>query len=343
MSSRFGRPITAVAIMAVALLGLTACSQGTTGGGAAPSAGGDAPAGGTDFPTGAVTMIVPYAAGGPTDISARALAQDLEGELGQTVVVENRPGASGITGLSEVATAKTDGYTITYSTGDSFVQSGIRENVPFTFDSFTPVAGTITQPYVIVAGKDAGVADFAALKKLPNATYAVTGIGTPTHLNTAMMFDQLGVTATAVPFDGAGPAVQALVGGQTTIAMLDVSIAMPFVKSGDIKPIAVFTPDGEPLDYLEDVPTLESVDVDTEDMTLTVWGVAVPAGTDQGVVDVLRDATLAAAEGAKFQEFTQANYMPLIPADLEPNWYADLKKTAETSKAALEKFGITLG
>ncbi len=331
----FRRPAAMLAMTAVAVLGLSACS-----GGESDASSDETPA--VDFPTKSVTMIVPYAAGGPTDISARALAQDLEAELGQTVIVENRPGASGITGLSEVATARTDGYTITYTTGDSFVQSELRQGVPYSFDSFVPVAGTITQPYVLVTGKDQGLDEFAALEDLASATYAVTGIGTPTHINTAQLFDQLGLEATAVPFDGAGPAVQALVGGQTTVAMLDVSVAMPFVNSGDLKALAVFTPDGEPLDYLEGVPTLADVDVDTSSMTLTVWGVAAPAGTDEAVVQVLREATLAAAEGANFQEFTQANYMPLLTAEAEAEWYENLKTTAKTTVAALDKFGITL-
>lgn len=330
------RALSALTLTAVAALTLTACAGGeasnSDGKGAAPA----------DFPTKSVTMIVPYAAGGPTDISARALAQDLEAELGQTVIVENRPGASGITGLSEVATGKTDGYTLTYTTGDSFVQAELREGVPYSFDSFIPVAGTITQPYVLVTGKDQGLKDFSALKSLSSATYAVTGIGTPTHLNTAQLFDQLGVEATAVPFDGAGPAVQALVGGQTNVAMLDVSVAMPFVKSGDILPLAVFTPNGEGLDYVPDAPTLEEVGIDTDAMTLTVWGVAVPAGTDESVVEVLRAATLAAAEGANFQKFTTANFMPLLEADAEAVWYENLKATAAKSVKALDKFGISL-
>ncbi|KAM9862951.1 hypothetical protein ACI1US_01191 [Leucobacter sp. BZR 635] len=334
--SSFRRPAAAIAMTAVALLGLAACS----GNAGTPSAGGGASA---DYPTKSVTMIVPYAAGGPTDISARALAQDIEAELGKTVIVENRPGASGITGLSEVATAKADGYTFTYTTGDSFVQSELREGVPFTFESFVPVAGTITQPYVLVTGKDSGIADVAALGSEKSATYAVTGVGTPTHINTAQLFDQLGVAATAVPFDGASPAVQALVGGQTTVAMLDASVVMPFIKSGDLQALAVYTPDGEPLDYLEGTPTLEDAKIDTDSMTLTVWGVALPAGTDEAVVKVLRDAALAAAEGENFQTFTQANFMPLLTAEAEAEWYEVLKETAAKTVKALDKFEITLG
>lgn len=328
---RSGVVIAAAAVAAIALVGCTSEPAANTGT--------DTPA--VDYPKGNITLIVPYGAGGPTDISARALAQDLEAELGVTIVVENRPGASGITGLSEVANGKTDGYTLTYSTGDSFVQSELREGVAYDFASFEPIAGTISQPYVLVTGSD-GVEDFAALSKKGSVTYASTGNGTPTHLNTLMMFDQLGVTATQVPFNGAAEATQALVGNQVDVAMLDVSVAMPQITSGALKPLAVLSADGEALDYLEGTETLEELDIDTSAMTTTVWGVAAPAGTDAAVIDILRDAVLAAAEGANFQKFTQANYMPLLTGDNELNWYTSLADIAKKSKAALEKFGISL-
>lgn len=334
-SSKVHRHAGVLALATAAVLGLSAC--------AAPAAteGKDETSAAVEFPKGNISLIVPYGAGGPTDISARALAQDLEAELGVTIVVENRPGASGITGLSEVASAKPDGYTLTYSTGDGFVQSELREGVPFTFDSFTPLAGTISQPYVLATSVE-GVADFSALSKMPRVTYSTTGNGTPTHLNSLMMLDELGIEATQVPFNGAAEATQALVGNQVDIAMLDVSVAMPQIESGALKALAVLTPDGEPLDYLKGVPTLDELGLDTSAMTLTVWGVAAPAGIDPAVAEIIREAVLAAAEGENFQKFTQANYMPLLTEEGEANWYVDLQKTAKTSKAALAKFGISL-
>lgn len=333
MKRRSGALIATAAAAAIALAGCTSSDAPAGNGGSDPAE--------VDFPKGNITLIVPYGAGGPTDISARALAQDLEAELGVTVVVENRPGASGITGLSEVAIAKTDGYTLTYSTGDSFVQSGLREGVAYDFDSFAPIAGTISQPYVLVTGSN-GVDDFEALSSKSSVTYASTGNGTPTHLNTLMMFDQLGVQATQVPFNGAAEALQALVGNQVDVAMLDASVAMPQITSGALKAIAVLSADGSALDYLPDTPTLEDLDIDTSAMTTTVWGVAAPAGTDPAIIAILRDAVLKAAEGKNFQEFTQANYMPLLEGDNELDWYTGLADIAAKSKAALDKFGISL-
>ncbi|GAB3158253.1 tripartite tricarboxylate transporter substrate binding protein [Micromonospora sonneratiae] len=315
-----------VAALAASALALTACSSGGT----------------TDsaYPAKTVEMVVPYAAGGPTDISARALAKGMEASLGAKVIVVNRPGASGITGTAEVASAKTDGYRILYNTGDAFVQSGIR-TTPYKFDSFTPVAGVISQPYILVASAKSGIKSFEDLARTSGLTYAVTGIGTPTHLNTAMLFDGLKVRATAVPYDGAGPATQAVVGNQTKVAMLDASVVMPFVTSGDLTPLAVVTPDGKKLDYV-DAPTIQEKGVDATSMTMTVWGVAVPAKTPEDIVKKLREATLAAAQTSEFVTFTEKNYMPRLEGDNETNWYTNLKTTAETTKAALAKFGIEL-
>lgn len=330
---RTGALIATAAAAAVALAGCASSTEPAGNTGTEPAK--------VDFPKGNITLIVPYGAGGPTDISARALAQDLEAELGVTIVVENRPGASGITGLSEVAIGKTDGYTLTYSTGDSFVQAGLREGVVYDFDSFTPIAGTISQPYILATGVD-GADDFAELTSKSSVTYATTGNGTPTHLNTLMMFDELGVPATQVPFNGAAEAIQALVGGQVDVGLLDASAVMPQIAAGTLKPIAVLSADGSALDYLEGVPTLADLDVDTSAMTTTVWGVAAPAGVDEAIVAILRDAVLKAAEGKNFQEFTQANYMPLLEGDNELNWYTGLADIAAKSKAALDKFGISL-
>ncbi|MER5625208.1 tripartite tricarboxylate transporter substrate binding protein [Streptosporangium sp. NPDC002544] len=318
-----------VAAALVTALSLTACSSAGDAGDA------------SSYPSKVVEMVVPYAAGGPTDISARALAKGLKKSLGVNAIVVNRPGASGITGTAEVATgAKKDGYTILYNTGDAFVQSTIR-SAPYNFDSFTPVAGVISQPYLLVTSAKSGLKSFADLAKGKDLTYAVSGIGTPTHLNTAMLFDGLGVKSTAVPYDGAGPAVQALVGNQTDLGMLDASVTMPFVTSGDLVPLAVFTPDGKKLDYV-DAPTLQEAGVDVSSMTSSVWGVAVPAGTPDEVVKKLREATLTAAQDTEFVTFTEKNYMPRLEGDNELNWYADLKTTSETTKAALAKFSIEL-
>lgn len=332
MSNRFRATVAGVAVVAGISM-LAACSSTASSTGSAAE---------IEFPTKDITMVVPYAAGGPTDIAARALAKGMEEELGDvTIIVENKPGASGITGLSELSAAKADGYSITFTPGDAFVQSELR-TAPYTFDTFEPVAGIMTQPYIVVTSKDSGIAKFEDLEKSSRLTYSVSGIGTPTHINTAILADGLGVSATAVPYDGAGPAVQAVVGNNVSFATLDASGVMPFIASGDLIPLAVVTTDGERLDYLPEVPTLDELDVDTSNMTLTIYGMAAPAGLDAGVLETLRSAALAATESKTFAEFAEKNYMPMLDEATEAGWYDALKATAKATVASLKKFGIEL-
>lgn len=328
-------PRAVFAAAAVATLALTACGGGGTGSSSNAGAG--------NFPTREVTMVVPYAAGGPTDISARTLAKGMETSLGKTVVVENRPGASGITGLSEVATAKNDGYTIVYSTGNSWEQSKLRQT-PYTFDSFIPIAGVMTQPYLLVAGKDAKYKTWDAMTKATAPiTMSLSGVGTTGHVNMEILFNQLGLKSQAVPFDGAGPAVQALVGGQTDVSLIDASVAMPFVKSGDLVVLGVMNPDGDkPLSYLPDAPTFESKGVDMAELSYTKYGVAAPKGTNEEVVKKLRDAVLASTSGDEFKKFSADTYTPLLTGEGESNWYKDVEAQADKTKASLDKFGIKL-
>lgn len=329
MSNRFRASVAGVAVVA-GLSMLTACSSPTADGAAEP-----------DFPTKDITMVVPYAAGGPTDIAARALAKGMEESLDTTIIVENKPGASGITGLAEMSSKKNDGYTITFTPGDAFVQSELR-SAPYTFDSFDPVAGIMTQPYIVVTSKDSGITEFDDLLSGDRYTYSVSGIGTPPHVNAAILGDDLGANFAVVPFDGAGPATQAAVGNNVSFAMLDASGVMPFIESGDLLPLAVLTSNGERLDYLPEVPTLNELDVDVDDMTLTIYGVATVAGTDEAVIEVLREAALEATTSKTFADFAEQNYAPMLDEETEATWYDSLKATAKTTVAALKKFGIEL-
>lgn len=331
MSNRFRATVAGVAVVAGISM-LAACSSTASSTGSAAD---------NEFPTKDITMVVPYAAGGPTDIAARALAKGMEDELDVTIVVENKPGASGITGLSELSAKKADGYSITFTPGDAFVQSELR-TAPYTFDSFEPVAGIMTQPYIVVTSKDSGITSYEDLEKSDRLTYSVSGIGTPTHINTAILTEDLGVAATAVPYDGAGPAVQAAVGNNVSFAMLDASGVMPFIASGDLVPLAVLTTDGERLDYLPEVPSLSELDADVDNMTLTIYGVAAPAGLDAAVLETLRSAALAATESKTFAEFAKTNYMPMLDEETEAGWYDALKATAKATVASLKKFGIEL-
>lgn len=325
---RIARRVT-VGLSAVALVGVLAACGSTAGSET-----------GQGYPSRNVTMLVPYAAGGPTDISARSLAKEMENELDTTIVVENRPGATGITGLSEVATSKADGYTLVLSTDDSFVQS-VKRKTPYTFESFTPITGVFMQPYLLVVPKDSEIQEYSDLSSQKQLNYAVTGWSNPTHVNQAALYGSLGLEATAIPFDGAAPAAQAMLGGQTAISMLDSQAVMPYIKSGDLRAIAAFVPDGKRLDFLPDVPTFEELNVNTDDLTLTTYGLAAPAGVPEEVVTKVREAALNARQAESFTTFSADNFMPLLSDEEATKWYETLIAKSAATKAVMDEYNIT--
>lgn len=326
---RMARRLTA-GLAAVSLASMLAACGSTAGGTAT----------GENYPSRNVTMLVPYAAGGPTDISARALAKEMEKELEGTIVVENRPGASGITGLSETATSKADGYTLVLSTDDSFVQS-VKRKTPYTFDSFTPITGVFMQPYLLVVPKDSPIKTYTDIASQPRLTYAVTGWANPTHVNQAALYGSLGLDSTAIPFDGAAPAAQAMLGGQAGISMLDSQAVMPYIKSGDLRAIAALVPDAKRLEFLPEVPTFDELNVNTDDLSLTMYGLAAPAGLPEEIVAKVREAALNARQAESFTSFSQDNYMPLLSEEEAKDWYEILKAKSSATKAVMDEYKIT--
>lgn len=327
----------AVVAAAAAALAFTACSQTSTSGSTEAEA--DTA---VAFPEKTITIVVPYAAGGLTDIAARALAAGMETELGQTVIVENKEGASAITGTTEVAMADPDGYTLGFLVDNALAQSEIRDTA-YTYDSFVPVRSMFTQPYVLVAGKDSGFATLDDIAAAGSTPYGVSGIANPQHLDAAVLLDELGVEGSAVPFDGSAPLTQALIGGNVPFAIADVAAVKQYVENGDLVAIAVISGDGEELPEFPGVPNLQELDVDTSEMVLPVWGLIAPAGVPEAHLEVLRTAVDAAVDGEDFQTVITTNGMPLLTGEAAENWYENARKSGATVKALIEKFNIQIG
>ena len=316
-------------------LALSACSS------PAPSAPAEEESVAATLPSGTLTMVTPYGAGGTTDLTARSLAAGMEASLGQTVIVENLPGASGITGTAKVATAKADGSTLLFAVDNVFIQSVLRD-APYTFDSFVGVRGFFAQPYLLVVSADSPYQSVADLEKAGKINYGTSGWANEQHLDNAILFEQLGVEAAAVPFDGNGPATQALIGDNVDVLLSDAQPLMPFVDSGDVRVLAVLSPTGERLDYLPEVPTLEEDGVDTSEMMLPTWGFALPAGASEGIVAAWDAEIMAAAETPEFQEFAELNYLILIDDAEAVTWFEDARESAQAYVDLLERFNITL-
>lgn len=203
-------------------------------------------------------LIVPYSAGGPTDSVARLLAPALQQELGQTVVIDNRPGASGMIGMRAAATSSPDGNTIVIGTQGQVLTALIQKKV-ITYDTlkdFRTVALVGETPSVLVVNKNLkvnSIEDLAKLAKEKTLHYASSGVGNSPHLAGEMMNKELGVKMVHVPYAGAAPAIVDLIAGNVELMVADVAAVVSPLRSGDVKAIAILAPERSP--SLPDVPT----------------------------------------------------------------------------------------
>jgi tripartite-type tricarboxylate transporter receptor subunit TctC len=250
-----------------------------------------------DYPDRPITMIVPFAPGGPSDIIARILSTFMPQTLGQSLVVENRGGAAGNIGMGQVARAKPDGYTILMTSTAISVNTALFKNLPYDpIKDFIPISELVNAPNVLVVRPDSGmntVADLVArAKTAPGSfSYGSPGAGTKSHLTGEQLKLRAGIDMVHVPFRGAGPAAQAVLAGQLQVASVALAAAEPLIKSGDLKALAVT---GEKRWFsLPDVPTMIESGYPGF-VSDTFNALFVPAGTPQDAVDALTRSSQAA-------------------------------------------------
>ena len=287
------KKILALALAAAMSLTLVAC-----GGSKTPAASGSASSGGSssaetvDFPGNKqVPLIVPYSAGGASDTVARIYASELEQSLGTSIVVSNVTGASGAFGLEQVRNSNPDGYTIAYMP----VESTMLKALGFTdlsTDDFSFIGRAMTIPAAVTVRADAPwdtFEDFVNYAKEHPGEIQVgnSGTGSIWHIAAASIEKECGVQFTHVPFDGAAPAVAALLGGNIQAVTVSPSEVKNNVDSGDFKVLCVL---GEShSSVVPDVPTAQELGID---ITIQGWGgFAVPKDTPQAVIDILEKAS----------------------------------------------------
>lgn len=287
------KKILALALAAAMSLTLVAC-----GGSKTPAASGSASSGGSssaetvDFPGNKqVSLIVPYSAGGASDTVARIYASELEQSLGTSIVVSNVTGASGAIGLEQVRNSNPDGYTIAYMP----VESTMLKALGFTdlsTDDFRFIGRVMTIPAAVTVRADAPwdtFEDFVNYAKEHPGEIQVgnSGTGSIWHIAAASIEKECGVQFTHVPFDGAAPAVAALLGGNIQAVTVSPSEVKNNVDSGDFKVLCVL---GESRSsVVPDVPTAQELGID---ITIQGWGgFAVPKDTPQAVIDILEKAS----------------------------------------------------
>jgi len=213
------------------------------------------------YPSRPVKLVVPFAPGGSADLVGRLLAQHLSDALGQPVVVENKGGASGMIGNEYVAKSAPDGYTLTVGTlGPFAVNASLYEKQPYDhIHDFAPITLTGLSSHILVAHPSVPVHDVNELIALAKAkpgqlTFASSGTGNATHLTFELFKARAGIDIVHVPYKGGGPAMADLVGGQVLFSFASMASAVPFVRSGRLRAIAVSGTERSPL--FPDVPTV---------------------------------------------------------------------------------------
>ena len=241
------------------------------------------------YPSKPVRFVVPYAAGGATDLIARVIGERLSAHLGQPFVIDNRPGAATLLGAQLVAKAEPDGYTLLMATSTTLaINASLYKNLPYDpVKDFAPISLAIQHPFVLLVDPKLpahNVKELVALAKSKpgQLAYASGGSGSFPHLAMAMFQAMTGIDVIHVPYKGSAPALTDLMGGQ--VAMIFDNTALTYVKSGKIRALAVTTKDR--LSVMPDVPTLQEAGVPGYE--LAAWqGVIAPAGTPRPVVDKL--------------------------------------------------------
>jgi len=249
------------------------------------------------YPAKTIRLVIPYPPGGGTDITGRAMAQRLAETLGQSVVIENKPGATGMIGAAGVAKSPADGYTVLFGAASEMaINASLFKNM--TYDpraDFEPVMLVATFPLVFVAqassSRSLAALIEAAKAKPDSVSYGSIGSGSPQHLAAELLSSMAQAKLVHIPYKGSGPLVQDAVGGHIDMAVSSVPAAVPLVRSGKLRALAVTS--SQRSDALPDVPTMAELGFAGYEFNTWV-GVAVPKGTPRDIVDRLRSGLVGA-------------------------------------------------
>jgi len=291
-----------------------------------------------DYPTRPITMVVPFAAGGPTDVLARVVADRMSQLLGQQVVVENVGGAGGMTGVQRVAQAPPDGYTIALGTVGTHAQNQTLYKRPLynAATDFTPVALLAQVPLVLIARKDLpanNLQEFIAYLKAnqDKISYGSAGAGSATHLGCALLNAAIGVTVQHVPYRGTGPAMQDLAAGRIDYLCEIVTTALPQIQGGTVKPIAMLSLQRSPV--LPSLPTANESGL--SNFEAYTWNALfLPKGAPDAIVKKLHDVAVETMKTPAVKDRLEALGAIIVPEDKMTPEYLDKFVKSEIEKWA---------
>ncbi len=284
-----------------------------------------------DYPNKPVRIVIPYAAGGSTDILTRHMSQKLTARLGQSVVVENRPGANGIIGTEAVAKSAPDGYTMLMVTNGQTISMGLYPKLPWDIEKdFAPVVNVATMPNVIVVHPSQ---PFRTLKDLldhlrskpGSLSYAHAGVGSPQHIAGELFKLMAKVDLQQIPYKGGGPAIADTVAGQVPVAVGGLPVVRQHIASGKLRALGLTSSARTPL--MQDIPAATEFGIPSFDAIFWI-GLIAPKGTPDAIIArvnadtnaVLKDPDIAstfATQGATPAGGTAAEFGAWMKKDVE--------------------------
>jgi tripartite-type tricarboxylate transporter receptor subunit TctC len=300
-------------------------------------------AGAQTFPNHQITMIIPFAAGGPTDVLGRIMAQSMGEQLKQTVIVENVGGAGGMTGSKRAADAAPDGYTMVLGTVGTHAQGQTLYKKPLynALTDFTPVGLIAEVPIALLVRKDLPAKDlkeFIAYAKANQSKmqFGSAGAGSATHLGCVVLNTAMGTNITHVPYKGTGPAMQDLVAGRIDFLCEIISTAKPQIDGGNVRALAIMTTERSAV-----LPNLATTKEQGLDVQAYTWNALyAPKGTPADVVKKLNDAMVAAINTPAVKDRLQGLGAAIVAQDRRSPAYLgkftadEIKKWAVPIKAS---------
>lgn len=287
------------------------------------------------YPSQPITLVNPYAAGGPADVLGRALARELEKQLGKTIIVENKAGGGAAIGANFVARAKPDGYTLLLGTSAAHVVTPLMQQTPYDgIKDFAFVSIVANQPNMLVVRptlKADSVEQLIVMarKEPGRINYASAGPGSSPHLGAELFRERAGVDIVHIPYSGAAPAINDLVGGQVDMAVLNLAASLQFIRSGRLKALAYANGQRSPL--LPDVPTLAESGVKGAE-SASWYSLAAPKGTPPEILQRLNDAVAKINADPEYSKLMQAQGVDLW--NMTP---AEATAFVEKDQAAMRK------
>jgi tripartite-type tricarboxylate transporter receptor subunit TctC len=292
------------------------------------------------YPERPIRLIVPFAPGGGTDINARILADPLGKALGQTVVIDNRPGASSAIGTELAAKAPPDGHTLLINAISLAINVAVYKSLPFDVRrDFAPISLVADQPNILVANPSLPAKTFKEFVALARSqpgklTYASAGPATGIRLATDLLLLKVGADLVHVPYKSVGPALTGLLGNEVSILMSTFASALPHVKANRLRAYAVTT--ARRVEPLPDVPTVAESGVPGYEYA-TWYGMLAPAGTPRHILDKLNQATVATIRSPELARVYAAqgiNPRPSTPAEFAKYLNSEIEKWVGVVRAA---------